>query len=140
MEAGAAAIINPGVCGCGGIFASMKLAAMADPYAVGFSPHNHNTTVVGLAATAHVSLAVSNFVMTGYFVNFSVERCFCGATAGGRERLVFGAGRARTGRRHQTGGFAQLALSGIGQRQVHISARKVSAAASRFAVASVWRD
>lgn len=78
LEARAADIINPDVCGCGGILASMELAAMAEPYAVGFSPHNHNSTVVGLAATAHVSLAVSNFVITEYFVNFSEE---CNALA-----------------------------------------------------------
>ncbi|OZI37243.1 mandelate racemase [Bordetella genomosp. 10] len=69
LEARAADVINPDVCACGGILATMELAAMAEPYAVLFSPHNNNSTVVGLAATAHVSLAVSNFLIAEYFVN-----------------------------------------------------------------------
>ncbi|MBD1552324.1 mandelate racemase/muconate lactonizing enzyme family protein [Pseudomonas typographi] len=78
LQASAADVINPDVCGCGGILASMELAAMAEPYAVGFSPHNHNSTVVGMAATAHVSMAVSNFLIAEYFVNFKDE---CNALA-----------------------------------------------------------
>jgi galactonate dehydratase len=34
------------------------------------SPHNYNSTTVGLAATLHVSAAIPNFLITEYFVNF----------------------------------------------------------------------
>jgi galactonate dehydratase len=34
------------------------------------SPHNYNSTTVGLAATLQVSAAIPNFLITEYFVNF----------------------------------------------------------------------
>ena len=43
---------------------------MAEPYHVVVSPHNYNSTTVGLAATLHVSAAIPNFLITEYFVNF----------------------------------------------------------------------
>ena len=33
------------------------------------SPHNYNSTTVGLAATLQVSAAIPNFLITEYFVN-----------------------------------------------------------------------
>ncbi|ROR21470.1 galactonate dehydratase [Comamonas sp. BIGb0124] len=71
LERKAADVINPDVCAAGGILASMELAAMAEPYGVSFSPHNNNSTVVGLAATLHVSLAASNFLIAEHFVNLA---------------------------------------------------------------------
>ena len=76
FEKRAADIINPDVCAVGGILASMELAAMAEPYAVGFSPHNNNSTVVGLAATLHVSMAIPNFVIAEHFVSLETSNAF----------------------------------------------------------------
>jgi galactonate dehydratase len=43
---------------------------MAEAYHVVVSPHNYNSTTLGLAATLHVSAAIPNFLITEYFVNF----------------------------------------------------------------------
>ena len=69
FEKAAADIINPDVCNVGGILELKEIAAMAEPYFVAVSPHNYNSTAVGLAATLHVSAAIPNFLITEYFVN-----------------------------------------------------------------------
>jgi galactonate dehydratase len=66
----AADILNPDICAMGGITAMLDIAAMAQPQAVVMSPHNFNSTLVGLAATVHVSAVIPNFRITEYFVNF----------------------------------------------------------------------
>ena len=70
LAARAADILNPDICAVGGITAMMDIAAMAQPQAVVMSPHNYNSTLVGLAATVHVSAVIPNFRITEYFVNF----------------------------------------------------------------------
>jgi galactonate dehydratase len=47
---------------------------MAEPSLVTVSPHNYNSTTVGLAATLHVSAAIPNFLITEYSVNFEARR------------------------------------------------------------------
>jgi galactonate dehydratase len=69
FEKQAADIINPDVCNVGGILELKDIAAMAEPYFVGVSPHNYNSTTVGLAATLQVSTCIPNFLITEYFVN-----------------------------------------------------------------------
>lgn len=69
FEKGAADIINPDVCNTGGILELKEIAAMAEPYYVAVSPHNYNSTTVGLAATVHASAVMPNFLVTEYFVN-----------------------------------------------------------------------
>jgi len=69
FERRAADIINPDVCNCGGILELRLIAAMAEPYLVVVSPHNYNSTTVGLAATLHVSAAIPNFLITEYCGN-----------------------------------------------------------------------
>ncbi len=69
FEKRAADIINPDVCNVGGILELKEIAAMAEPYFVIVSPHNFNSTTVGLAATLHVSTCIPNFLITEYFVN-----------------------------------------------------------------------
>ena len=69
FEKQAADIINPDVCNVGGILELKEIAAMAEPYFVVVSPHNYNSTTVGLAATIQVSTAIPNFLITEYFVN-----------------------------------------------------------------------
>ena len=69
FEKQAADIINPDVCNVGGILELKEIAAMAEPYYVVVSPHNYNSTTVGLAATLQVSTCIPNFLITEYFVN-----------------------------------------------------------------------
>ncbi|MDX1744787.1 MAG: mandelate racemase/muconate lactonizing enzyme family protein [Halobacteriales archaeon] len=70
FEKGAADIINPDVCNTGGILELKEIGAMAEPYFVAVSPHNYNSTTVGLAATLQVAAVMPNFLITEYFVNF----------------------------------------------------------------------
>ncbi|MBM3215298.1 mandelate racemase/muconate lactonizing enzyme family protein [Candidatus Poribacteria bacterium] len=70
FERQAADILNPDVCNCGGILELKEIAAMAEPYYVAVSPHNYNSTTVGLAATLQASAVMPNFLITEYFVNF----------------------------------------------------------------------
>jgi galactonate dehydratase len=69
FEAQAADIINPDVCNVGGILELKEIAAMAEPYFVAVSPHNFNSTTVGLAATLQAAATMPNFVITEFFVN-----------------------------------------------------------------------
>ena len=66
----AADILNPDICVVGGITAMLDIAAMAQPQAVVMAPHNYNSTLVGLAATVHLSAVIPNFRIAEYFVNF----------------------------------------------------------------------
>ncbi len=66
----AADILNPDVCNCGGILELREIAAMAEPAHIAVSPHNYNSTTVGLAATVHAAAGMPNFLITEYFVNF----------------------------------------------------------------------
>jgi len=70
FESRAADIINPDVCNCGGILELKEIAAMAEPNYVAVSPHNYNSTTIGLAATIQVSACIPNFLITEYFLNF----------------------------------------------------------------------
>lgn len=70
FEQRAADIINPDVCNCGGILELREIAAMAEVYHVSVSPHNYNSTTLGLAATVHAAAGMPNFLITEYFVNF----------------------------------------------------------------------
>ncbi len=70
FEARAADIINPDVCSCGGILELKEIAAMAEPHFVAVSPHNYNSTSMGLAATVHAAATMPNFIITEYFCNF----------------------------------------------------------------------
>jgi galactonate dehydratase len=71
LEHRAADILNPDVCSCGGILELKEMAAMAEPYMVVMSPHNYNSTTIGLAATLQVAACIPNFLITEYFVNFA---------------------------------------------------------------------
>ena len=73
FEKQAADIINPDVCNCGGILELKEIAAMAEPYLVIVSPHNYNSTTIGLAATLQVAACMPNFLITEYFVNFKAR-------------------------------------------------------------------
>jgi galactonate dehydratase len=66
----AADILNPDVCNCGGILELREIAAMAEPHHIAVSPHNYNSTTIGLAATLQAAAGMPNFLITEYFVNF----------------------------------------------------------------------
>jgi galactonate dehydratase len=70
FEKRAADILNPDVGNVGGILELKEIAAMAEPNFVAMSPHNYNSTTLGLAATVHASATMPNFIITEYFVNF----------------------------------------------------------------------
>ena len=69
FERQAVDIINPDVCNVGGILELKEIGAMAEPYFIAVSPHNYNSTTMGLAATIQVSALMPNFLITEYFVN-----------------------------------------------------------------------
>ena len=69
LAARAADIINPDICNCGGISAMLDIAAMAQPHAVAMSPHNYNSTLIGLAATVQLSAVIPNFWLAECFIN-----------------------------------------------------------------------
>jgi galactonate dehydratase len=68
----AADILNPDVCNCGGILELREIAAMAEPAHIAVSPHNYNSTTLGLAATLHAAAAMPPDRQ--YFVNFGGSR------------------------------------------------------------------
>ena len=70
FERQGADIINPDICNCGGILELKEIAAMAEPYLVAISPHNYNSTAIGLAASVQLCAAIPNFLILEYFVNF----------------------------------------------------------------------
>ncbi|MDP7650378.1 MAG: mandelate racemase/muconate lactonizing enzyme family protein [Rhodospirillales bacterium] len=70
LEKRCADIVNPDVCCVGGILELKEIATMAEPYLVAVSPHNFNSTTLGLAATVQASAVISNFIITEYFVPF----------------------------------------------------------------------
>ncbi|MBB3770032.1 galactonate dehydratase [Angulomicrobium tetraedrale] len=65
----AADIINPDICAVGGLSAMLDIATLAAPHAVGVSPHNFNSPIVGLAATVQLSALITNFTIAELFVN-----------------------------------------------------------------------
>jgi len=70
LEHHAADYLNADVTNCGGILELREIAAMAEPYFVGMSPHNSNSTSLALAATMHASAGMPNFIITEYFLPF----------------------------------------------------------------------
>lgn len=69
FEKQAADIINPDICNVGGILELKEIAAMAEVYFVVVSPHNYNSTTIGLGATMQLCAHIPNFLITEYFVN-----------------------------------------------------------------------
>ena len=69
FEKRAAEIINPDICAANGILGVMEIVAMAEPYSVMISPHNYNSTIIGLAATVHASAVATNFIIAEMFLN-----------------------------------------------------------------------
>ncbi|PTM39859.1 mandelate racemase/muconate lactonizing enzyme family protein [Bosea sp. 124] len=74
FEKRAADILNPDICAVGGLQQMLDIAAMAQPHAIAISPHNYNSTIVGLAATVHLSAIIPNFLIAECFINLT-EAC-----------------------------------------------------------------
>jgi len=72
FEKHAVDIINPDICSCGGILEMKEIAAMAEPYSIVVSPHNYNSTTIGLAASIQAAALIPNFLILEYFVNWTV--------------------------------------------------------------------
>ncbi len=68
VETRAADIINPDICNTGGIWELTQIAAMAEPFYIGVSPHGWNSTSVGCAAAIHASAGMPNFLVYEYMV------------------------------------------------------------------------
>jgi galactonate dehydratase len=68
FEKRAASIINPDICNTGGILELTHIAAMAEPYYIGVSPHGWNSTGVGCAAAIHASAVMPNFLIYEYAI------------------------------------------------------------------------
>jgi galactonate dehydratase len=69
LAARAADILNPDIANCGGLSAMLDIAAMAAPHGVAIAPHNYNSTLIGLAATAAFSAVIPNFLIAECFMN-----------------------------------------------------------------------
>jgi galactonate dehydratase len=70
FEARSCDIINPDVACVGGILELKEIAAMAEPFLIAVSPHNYNSTLLGLASTVQASATMPNFIITEYFLPF----------------------------------------------------------------------
>ena len=66
LEQRAADILNPDICNTGGILELTQIAAMAEPYYVGVSPHGWNSTAVAAGAAVHASAVMPNFLIYEY--------------------------------------------------------------------------
>ena len=65
LEKQAAAVIQPDICHCGGIFEARKIAAMAETYYVGVAPHNPLGPVC-MAASLQLDACCPNFLLQEY--------------------------------------------------------------------------
>lgn len=66
IAAGAADIVQPDLSHCGGISATMKVAAMAEAAYLPVAPHNPNGPVCE-SASAHIAMAIPNFMLLEQF-------------------------------------------------------------------------
>ena len=70
LEQRAIDVLNPDIAGCGGILELLEIAAMAEAVSVAVSPHNYNSTTVGLAAMLQVSALVPNLLMAELYPDY----------------------------------------------------------------------
>lgn len=68
FETRSADIVNPDICNTGGILELTQIAAMAQPYYIGVSPHGWNSTGIGCAAAVQASATMPNFLIYEYMV------------------------------------------------------------------------
>jgi galactonate dehydratase len=66
----AADVLNPDICGVGGILRMVEIATMAQAHSVLFSPHNWNSTNVGFAAMMQVSAVLPNLCYAELYYDY----------------------------------------------------------------------
>ena len=74
FQANACDIINPDTCAAGGITGMLAIASLASVHSIQFSPHNWNSSIVGLAATATIGAIAPNFSIAEQFINV-IDAC-----------------------------------------------------------------
>ncbi len=67
FERKAAAIIQPDLCHCGGLWEGKKIAALAEAYGLAFAPHSPYSLVQTMA-NIHVDVSCPNFLIQEYFI------------------------------------------------------------------------
>ena len=80
LEQQVADVLNPDIAGCGGILEFLKIAALAEAYSAGVTPHNYNSLTVGMAAMLHVSALIPNLLYGEYYPNLAlISACLANA-------------------------------------------------------------
>jgi galactonate dehydratase len=70
LEREAADVLNPDICGCGGILEFLAISALAQAFSAQMTPHNYNSMTVGMAAMLHVSAVIPNLLVAEYVPAF----------------------------------------------------------------------
>ncbi len=70
LQRGAADVLNPDVAGCGGLLEFLEIAAMAEAFSVGVSPHSYNSLTVATAVMLHASAVIPNLVWGEHYPDF----------------------------------------------------------------------
>jgi galactonate dehydratase len=70
LERQAADILNPDICGCGGILEFLAISSLAQAFSAQMTPHNYNSMTVAMAAMLHVSAVTPNLLVAEYVPAF----------------------------------------------------------------------
>jgi galactonate dehydratase len=70
LERAAADVLNPDICGCGGILEFLEISSLAQAFSAQMTPHNYNSMTVGMAAMLHVSAVTPNLLIAEYVPAF----------------------------------------------------------------------
>jgi len=70
LECRAADVLNPDICGCGGILEFLAISALAQAFSAQMTPHNYNSMTIGMAAMLHVSAVIPNLLVAEYVPAF----------------------------------------------------------------------
>ena len=73
LERRVADVLNPDIAGSGGILEILEIAAMAEAFSVGVTPHSHNSNTVALAAMLQVSAVMPNLVTAELYPDFTAS-------------------------------------------------------------------
>lgn len=66
----AADVLNPDICGAGGILEMLEIGAMADAHSVKISPHSWNSTTVAFLAMLHVCAVMRNAIYAELYYDY----------------------------------------------------------------------
>ena len=114
LELRAADILNPDICNTGGILELTHIAAMAEPFYVGVSPHGWNSTSVAAAASIQASAVMPNFLIYEYALGGRAGLPgHLDQVPGARGRLHRAAQRARHRAGARRGEASQISLPAV---------------------------